>query len=95
MEPLHDKVFIKPLEVDDKSSGGIIIHGNDEYKRRLGIVQKVGRGYLKDDDTFKPLEVNVGDKVSYIDSNQVHEQVIGDDTILVMSEQNILYVIEE
>ncbi|WGH25568.1 MAG: co-chaperone GroES [Candidatus Shikimatogenerans bostrichidophilus] len=60
VKPLNDRVIIKPLPVEDKTSTGIIIPETAKKKSEKGIVFAVGPGKKN----YK-MTVKKGDKVLY------------------------------
>ena len=59
-KPLHDRVLIRRIEQESKTSGGIIIPDTAKEKPQKGIVVAAGPG--KKDE---PVTVKVGDSVLY------------------------------
>ena len=56
-KPLHDRVVVKRLESDEKSSGGIIIPDTAKEKPSEGEVLAVGPGEITEDGKLKPMNV--------------------------------------
>ena len=56
-KPLHDRVVVKRLESDEKTSGGIIIPDTAKEKPSEGEVLAVGPGEIADDGKLKPMNV--------------------------------------
>ena len=48
-KPLHDRVVVKRIDTDEKSSGGIIIPDTAKEKPSEGEVLAVGPGELTED----------------------------------------------
>lgn len=94
MQPLHDKVFLKPIKKPETTSGGIVVTASEDNEPNLGIVTAVGEGYHTEKGII-PLTVRIGDKVSYSESKAVHEQEWDGEKLLIMSEKNILAIIDE
>jgi chaperonin GroES len=66
IKPLNDRVLVKRVESEDKSSGGIIIPDTAKEKPQEGEVVAVGPGKLEGDgDDRLPMSVSVGDKVLF------------------------------
>lgn len=65
--PTLDRVFLLPLipETYDEGLIQIPIEYSEFYKKPLGIVLSVGRGYWLDSGKFKPTQVKPGQKVYY------------------------------
>ena len=61
--PLHDRVLVKRIEGDEKSSGGIIIPDSAQEKPSEGEVLAVGPGARGDDGKIHPLDVKTGNKI--------------------------------
>ena len=63
--PLHDRVLIKVLDSEEKTSGGIIIPDTAKEKPQEGEVVAVGPGAKNDDGKVAPMDVKVGDIVLF------------------------------
>ena len=64
IQPLGDRVIVKPLEAEEKTKGGIVIPDTAKERPQEGEVIAVGPG-KREGDKVIPLEVKVGDKVLY------------------------------
>lgn len=94
LRPLHDRVVIRRSEEEKKTAGGIVLPGSAAEKPNQGEVLAVGPGKVLENGEVRALSVKVGDKVvfgPYSGSNTV--KVDGED-LLVMSENEILAVVE-
>lgn len=66
IQPLGDRVVVKPAEGGEKvSASGIIIHTANKEKPVEGTVVAVGAGRMTDDGKRIPMEVKKGDKVFF------------------------------
>ena len=54
-KPLHDRVVVKRIDSDEKSSGGIIIPDTAKEKPSEGEVLAVGPGEMTEDGKLKPM----------------------------------------
>ena len=63
--PLHDRVLIKVLDSEEKTSGGIIIPDTAKEKPQEGEVVAVGPGAINDGGKLTPMDVKVGDVVLF------------------------------
>ncbi|MDO9460667.1 MAG: co-chaperone GroES, partial [Alphaproteobacteria bacterium] len=63
--PLHDRVLVRPLDAEEKTSGGIIIPGTAQEKPQEGKVVAVGPGARREDGSIAKLDVKVGDRELY------------------------------
>ena len=61
--PLHDRVVVKRIDAEEKSSGGIIIPDTAKEKPMEAEVVAVGEGKFADDGKRIPMSVKVGNKV--------------------------------
>ena len=65
IRPLHDRIIVKRLPQETKTSGGIIIPDSAKEKPQKGKVVSTGKGRLNDDGKLFPLEVKPGDEVLF------------------------------
>ena len=63
--PLHDRVLIKVLDSEEKTSGGIIIPDTAKEKPQEGEVVAVGPGAMNEAGKFAPMDVKIGDIVLF------------------------------
>ena len=63
--PLHDRVLIKVLDSEEKTSGGIIIPDTAKEKPQEGEVVAVGPGGKSEDGKIVSMDVKVGDVVLF------------------------------
>ena len=94
LRPLNDRVVIRRSEEESKTAGGIVLPGSAAEKPNRGEIVAVGAGRILDNGDVRPLTVKVGDKVvfgPYSGSNAI--KVDGEE-LLVMSENEILAIIE-
>jgi len=87
--PLHDRVLVRRIEEDDKTSGGIIIPDTAKEKPQQGEVVAVGSGARGDDNEIIPLDVKTGDKILF-GKWSGSEVKIDDEELLIMKESDIL-----
>jgi chaperonin GroES len=91
--PLQDRVLVKRLEEEQKTSGGIIIPDSAKEKPMKGIIVSVGTGKTLDNGTKTTLSVKAGDNVLF---SKYAGTEIKIDSIehLIMREDDILGIIE-
>lgn len=65
LNPLSDRVIVKPMEAEEKTKGGIILPDTAKEKPIEGTVVAVGPGKVSDDGKKVEMTVKVGDKVLY------------------------------
>ena len=92
--PLHDRVLVRRVEQDQKTSGGIIIPDTAQEKPMEGEIIAVGTGHKNEDGKVSPLDVKAGDFVLFGKWSGTEIKVDGED-LLIMKESDILGVIEK
>lgn len=92
IRPLHDRVVIKRLEAEEKTSSGIILAPSATEKPDMGEVIAIGEGKIGRDGNRRPLDVKVGDKVIFGKYSGQTVKVDGEE-LLVMKEEDIFGVI--
>jgi chaperonin GroES len=55
--PLHDRVIVKRVEEEEKTSGGIIIPDAAKEKPQEGKIIAVGKGKILENGKVSPLDV--------------------------------------
>ena len=94
IRPLHDRVIVKRQELESKSAGGIVLTGSAAEKSTRGEIIAVGNGRLLDNGDVKPLDVKIGDVVIFNEGYGVKTEKIDGDEVLIMSESDILAIVE-
>jgi len=93
IRPLHDRVLVKRIEEDEKSSGGIIIPDTAKEKPMEGKVMAVGPGGRDEAGKLVPLDVKKGDKILFGKWSGTEVKLNGDE-LLIMKESDIMGVIQ-
>jgi len=65
VKPLADRVLVKPVETEEKTSGGIYVPDSAKEKPQKGEVVAVGPGKRNKDGDRIPMDVKEGDRVIY------------------------------
>ena len=92
--PLHDRVVVRRIEAEEKTSGGIIIPDTAKEKPQEGEIVAVGTGARDDKGTVTPLDVKAGDRVLFGKWSGTEVKLDGED-LLIMKESDILGVLEK
>ena len=92
-KPLHDRVVVKRIETDEKSSGGIIIPDTAKEKPSEGEVLAVGPGEISEEGKSKPMNVKKGDKILFGKWSGTEVKLDGHD-VLIMKESDIMGILE-
>lgn len=93
LRPLGDRVLVKVVTQEEKTSGGIFLPDTAKEKPQIGEISAVGEGRLSDKGERLPLEVKVGDRVLYAKYAGTELKVGGEDYIL-LAEKDILAIAE-
>lgn len=94
IRPLHDRVIVRRVEEKKTTSSGLIIPDSSTEKPSRGEVVAVGNGKISAQGDLIPLDVKVGDTVMF-GQYSGSEITVGEEKLLVMSEDEIVAVIEE
>ena len=95
IEPLHDKVVIKPLDEEEVTASGIVLPETvDKEKPMQGKVIAVGPGKRLDNGETAPMSVKVGDKVLFT-KYAPDEVEIEKEDYLVIEEDKILGIVRD
>lgn len=89
IEPLGDRVVIKPTPREDVSKGGIVLPDTAQEKPQEGEIIAVGPGRLTEDGKRIAMEVKKGDKVIY-SKYAGTEFKLDDQELVIMRESDIL-----
>ena len=63
LNPLSNRVVIKFVEAEEKTSGGIFLTAAAQEKPQIAEVMAIGPGKITDNGALAPMTVKVGDKV--------------------------------
>ena len=93
LRPLHDRVLVRRVDEDEKTTSGIIIPDTAKEKPMEGKVLSVGPGIRGDDGKIHPLDVKKGDRILFGKWSGT-EVKMDDEELLIMKESDIMGVIE-
>ena len=93
IRPLHDRILVKRIDEEAKTSGGIIIPDSAKEKPQEGKVVAVGNGKVAEDGTVTPLDVKKGDKILFSKYSGSEVSLDGEEH-LIMREDDVLAVLE-
>ena len=94
MQPLGDRVVIKPLEAEEKTKGGIVLPDTAKEKPQEGKVVAVGKGKVLDSGSTQAPEVKVGDKVLYGKYSGTEITTKDGEELLIMKEEDIFAILK-
>jgi chaperonin GroES len=90
--PLHDRVLVRRIENEEKTTGGIIIPDTAKEKPSEGKVIAVGAGARGEDGKVIALDVKAGDRVLFGQWSGNEIKIDGEE-LLIMKESDILGII--
>jgi chaperonin GroES len=91
--PLHDRVVVRRIESEEKTSGGIIIPDTAKEKPQEGEIVAVGPGARDEQGKVQPLDVKTGDRVLFGKWSGTEVKIDGEE-LMIMKESDIMGVIE-
>jgi chaperonin GroES len=90
--PLHDRVVVKRIDAEEKSSGGIIIPDTAKEKPSQGEIVAVGPGGRDESGKLIPMDLKSGDRVLFGKWSGTEVKLDGED-LLIMKESDVMGVI--
>jgi len=89
LQPLADRLVVKPIEREEVTKGGIVLPDTVKEKPQEGKVIAVGPGRLSEDGKRIAMDVKVGDIVIYARYGGA-EIKIEDEELVILRESDIL-----
>jgi chaperonin GroES len=89
LKPLHDRVLVRRVESDEKTSGGLIIPESAKEKPAEGVIVAAGEGARKDSGELIAMSVREGDKILFGKWSGTEVTIDGEE-LLIMKESDIL-----
>jgi len=89
LNPLDDRVVVKPIEAEETTAGGIVLPDTAKEKPQRGEVLAVGPGRLLDSGERCPVSVAVGDEVLFSKYGGTEIEVDGEE-LKILRESDIL-----
>lgn len=93
IRPLHDRVIVRRMEEERKTTGGIVIPDSATEKPTRGVVLAIGKGKVNDKGNACPLDVKVGDSILFGKYSGTEVKLNGEE-VVVMREEDIMGIIE-
>jgi chaperonin GroES len=94
LQPLGDRVVIKPTPREEMTKSGIVLPDTAKEKPQEGMILAVGPGAFDNDGKRVAMDVNVGQKVLY-GKYAGTEFKLDDDDLLIVSQKDILAVVAD
>jgi chaperonin GroES len=92
LQPLADRVVIRPLEETEEMRGGLYIPDTAKEKPQQGEIVAVGPGRVEKGEHV-PMELSVGQKVLYGKYSGT-EVSFDDEQFLIVKESDVLAVVD-
>ncbi|MEZ6059352.1 MAG: co-chaperone GroES [Planctomycetaceae bacterium] len=89
VNPLDDRIVVRPGEAEEKTSGGIVLPDAAKEKPQRGTVLAVGPGRLLDSGQRSPISVEVGDQVLFGKYGGTEIEIDGEE-VKILRESDIL-----
>ena len=89
LQPLADRLVVKPIEREEVTKGGIVLPDTAREKPQEGKVVAIGPGRLSEDGKRIAMDVKVGDIVLYAKYGGA-EVKIEDEELIILRESDIL-----
>jgi len=89
LEPLADRLVVKPVEREEMTKSGIVLPDTVRERPQEGEVLAVGPGRLSEDGKRIAMDVKVGDIVLYAKYGGT-EIKIDDEELIILRESDIL-----
>ena len=93
LEPLEDRIVVKPGEEEETTVSGIVIPDTAKEKPQEGEVVAVGPGRFEEGKRI-PMDVKVGDKVIYSKYGGTEVKIEGDE-YLILSARDVLAIVKK
>ncbi|MDD4923907.1 MAG: co-chaperone GroES [Dehalococcoidales bacterium] len=89
LQPLADRVVVKPIEREEMTKGGIVLPDTAKERPMEGEVIAAGPGKMTDDGKRIAMDVKVGDIVVYAKYGGTELKIDGQD-YMILTESQIL-----
>jgi chaperonin GroES len=93
LRPLQDRVLIRRVDPEVKTSGGIFIPDTAQEKPMEGEVVAVGPGARDENGKLHPLDVKSGDRVLFGKWSGNEVKLDGEE-LMIMKEADIMGIVE-
>ncbi|MEJ7592660.1 MAG: co-chaperone GroES [Planctomycetaceae bacterium] len=89
INPLDDRVVVRPNEAEETTAGGIVLPDAAKEKQQRGTVIAVGPGRMLDSGERSPFSVKVGDQVLFGKYGGTEIEIDGEE-VKILRESDIL-----
>lgn len=92
LQPLGDRILVKPVEREETTKGGIILPDTAREKPQEGKVLAVGPGKLSEDGKRIAMDIKMGDTVLYARYGGTEYKLDGEE-VMILRESDILGIL--
>ena len=89
IQPLGDRVLVKPIEAEEVTKGGIVLQASAQEKQLEGKVLATGPGKRNDKGEPVAMDVKTGDVILYSKYGGTEIKIDGEE-LIILTESNIL-----
>jgi chaperonin GroES len=93
LQPLHDRIIVRPAKAEETTKGGIILPDTAKEKPMQGEIIATGKGKFENGNLIE-MQVKVGDKVLYGKYSGTEVNVDGEE-LLMMRESDVFAIIND
>ena len=93
LRPLGNNILVKRSDAETTTKSGIVLPDTAKEKPKRGTVRAVGEGKKLDSGDLAPMQIKSGDQVLFTSYAGTEVKIDGDE-LLIMSEDDVLAVIE-
>ncbi len=93
LQPLHDRIIVRPAKAEETTKGGIILPDTAKEKPMQGEIIATGKGKVENGNLIE-MQVKVGDKVLYGKYSGTEVNVDGEE-LLMMRESDVFAIIND
>lgn len=90
--PLQDRVLVRRIEGDEKTSGGLFIPETAKEKPQTGEIVSVGTGAKDDAGARIAMDVKVGDRVLFGKWSGTEIKIDGEE-LMIMKESDVFGIL--
>ena len=94
IQPLGDRVLVKPIETKESKRGGIIIPDTAKEKPQEGEVVACGKGKTTEDGKVLPMDVKAGDRILYGKYSGTEITTKEGQELLIMREEDVFAIVK-
>ncbi|HEY5669740.1 MAG TPA: co-chaperone GroES [Anaerolineales bacterium] len=93
LKPLGNRVVVEPIEMEEMTTGGIVLPETAKEKPQKGKILSIGPGERDEKGTRVPMDVKAGDVVLYAKYAGTEIKVDGK-KLLILKESDLLAIVE-